>query len=121
MNVVVVMAPGWEQKIKIESSQAIHRIVREVEQAAHRNLLPHTNTGELISSLRSTVSVGGGRVWIGTDHWHFLEYGTRPHIINPRTKQALWWTGALHPVRRVRHPGTPERAPMRRALASVRW
>lgn len=31
--------------------------------------------------------------------------GTRPHTIEPRTQRALFWPGAAHPVRRVRHPG----------------
>lgn len=35
-----------------------------------------------------------------------VEVGTGPHIIVPRTKQALYWPGAEHPVKRVRHPGT---------------
>jgi len=33
-------------------------------------------------------------------------YGTRPHIIEPKEKQALYWKGAKHPVKRVNHPGT---------------
>lgn len=36
----------------------------------------------------------------------FVEEGTRPHIIRPVRKQALFWKGALHPVKSVRHPGT---------------
>jgi len=32
--------------------------------------------------------------------------GTRRHVILPRHKQALWWEGARHPVRKVNHPGT---------------
>lgn len=37
----------------------------------------------------------------------FIEWGTRSHIITPRTKKALYWLGAAHPVARVNHPGTP--------------
>lgn len=36
----------------------------------------------------------------------FVIEGTRAHEIRPRLRQALFWEGALHPVRRVRHPGT---------------
>ena len=32
--------------------------------------------------------------------------GTKPHIIRPRKKSALFWKGAKHPVKLVRHPGT---------------
>lgn len=32
--------------------------------------------------------------------------GTPAHDIYPSQKDALWWEGAEHPVRHVRHPGT---------------
>lgn len=35
----------------------------------------------------------------------YVHEGTRPYEIVPVRKKALWWPGALHPVRRVRHPG----------------
>lgn len=31
---------------------------------------------------------------------------TAPHVIEPRKKKALFWLGALHPVRQVTHPGS---------------
>jgi len=36
----------------------------------------------------------------------FVHEGTKPHEIRPTTKKALYWKGALHPVKVVRHPGT---------------
>jgi hypothetical protein len=36
----------------------------------------------------------------------YVTQGTRPHVIYPRDKQALFWAGAAHPVRMVHHPGT---------------
>jgi len=36
-----------------------------------------------------------------------LEFGSRPHLIRPRGKRALFWAGGRHPVKQVRHPGTP--------------
>lgn len=35
----------------------------------------------------------------------FVHEGTNPYTIRPRLKKALWWPGALHPVKKVRHPG----------------
>lgn len=35
-----------------------------------------------------------------------VEFGTRPHVIRPKTKKALFWKGAAHPVKSVNHPGT---------------
>lgn len=49
-----------------------------------------------------TVSMGGP----GFGYARYVEYGTRPHIILPRRKQALAWPDAAHPVPGVYHPGT---------------
>jgi hypothetical protein len=46
----------------------------------------------------------------------FLEKGTRPHVIRPRQKKALFWKGADHPVRLVHHPGTRPYHVLKRAL-----
>ena len=36
----------------------------------------------------------------------FIELGTKAHIIRPKNKKALYWPGADHPVKQVKHPGT---------------
>lgn len=41
-----------------------------------------------------------------TPYAWFVHEGTKAHTILPKTKKALYWKGALHPVRKVRHPGT---------------
>jgi len=43
----------------------------------------------------------GSRVPYATD----VEFGTAPHQIYPKNKNALWWEGAQHPVFMVNHPG----------------
>ena len=40
------------------------------------------------------------------EYAHMVNDGTRPHIIEPVSKKALYWEGADHPVKRVHHPGT---------------
>ena len=35
-----------------------------------------------------------------------VEEGTRPHTIRAKNKKALYWKGAKHPVKSVRHPGS---------------
>lgn len=94
----------------------IHRVGQDVERNARRNLARHNRTGRLLRSLKRRDGVASSDVLIGTDHWRFIEYGTPPHEIRPRARAALSWARAPHPVRRVRHPGTAEYAPMRRAL-----
>lgn len=37
---------------------------------------------------------------------HHLGGQTGPHTIIPRTKKALFWPGAAHPVKSVQHPGS---------------
>lgn len=93
-----------------------HDVGRDVERNARRNLARHNRTGRLLGSLKRRNGVAQSEVVIGTDHWRFIEYGTPPHQIRPRARTALAWPGAAHPYRRVRHPGSSEYAPMRRAL-----
>lgn len=97
-------------------TRRIHRVGRDVYNNAARNLDRHVRTGQLIRSLRFVPLLNAADIFIGTNHWRFIEYGTAPHIIDPDRKEALDWPDALHPYRRVRHPGTREYAPMRRAL-----
>lgn len=97
-------------------SPAINGVGRDVHRNARRNLQRHNRTGRLLGSLKFRPGVAQADVVIGTDHWRFIEYGTAQHQIQPRARRALAWPGAAHPYRRVRHPGTAEYAPMRRAL-----
>lgn len=36
----------------------------------------------------------------------YQDQGTKAHTIVPKRKRALFWPGARHPVKVVRHPGT---------------
>lgn len=51
-----------------------------------------------------------GRLWgsWGPNVYYavYVHEGTRPHVILPKFKEALFWEGAEHPVKRVNHPGT---------------
>jgi hypothetical protein len=57
------------------------------------------NDGEITISLSHGVEYGG-----------ILEEGSKPHIIRPKNKKALYWKGADHPVKLVHHPGTKKYA-----------
>jgi hypothetical protein len=48
-----------------------------------------------------------------------IEFGSRPHVIEPRNAQALFWPGARHPVKKVNHPGTPAFRVLRNALRAA--
>lgn len=42
----------------------------------------------------------------GVQYGGILEEGSPEHEIRPRNKKALYWPGAKHPVKKVKHPGT---------------
>ena len=48
---------------------------------------------------------------IGTNlnYFKYFEEGTEPYEIVPRLKKALYWQGARHPVKKVKHPGIKAR------------
>lgn len=65
-------------------------------------------TGDLRKSIESHVE--GGNLIVsatGSDeksYAYYVEMGTHAHEITPSNKKALFWAGALHPVRRVTIP-----------------
>jgi hypothetical protein len=63
--------------------------------------------GGLRRSITSRVERGGDRGMVGTNlkYARAVNDGSRPHIIKPTRAKALFWRGALHPVRSVNHPG----------------
>lgn len=51
--------------------------------------------------------------------WRYLDEGTKAHAIIARRKRALFWPGASHPVRSVRHPGIKARYLTKKVQAKV--
>jgi len=78
-------------------------------------------TGTLRRSIHiETLKKSGSdvEVAVGTDvsYAKSVEFGSGPRIIRPKTKKALFWPGAAHPVRLVHHPGTKAHPYLRPAL-----
>jgi hypothetical protein len=124
MAVRVVMVPGWDRKVMRAAEPKIALLALRVEANAMGNIVGggHVVTGALVGSVRTTrEGLAHYRVWIGTDHWHYIEYGTRSHIIRPRGPYRLRFVqhGQLRYAWSVRHPGNREYAVMRRALGGV--
>ena len=67
-------------------------------------------SGILFSSLL-VGEVTNSSVEIGTNvpYAAALHFGTKPYVIKPRLKKALFWPGADHPVSQVNHPGLTPR------------
>ncbi|MDF3129271.1 phage virion morphogenesis protein [Kiritimatiellaeota bacterium B1221] len=57
------------------------------------------------------ASISQDAVIVGTDRKYaaYHQWGTAPYVIRPRVKKALFWNGAVHPVKKVNHPGLPAR------------
>ncbi|MEU6234423.1 HK97 gp10 family phage protein [Kitasatospora sp. NPDC047058] len=96
----------------------LHRVMVHLGQdmAAVAQGLARVNTGRLKQSIVSEVNGLVMRVSTDVSYWRYVEYGTGPHIIRPKTKKALYWEGAAHPVAQVNHPGTPAFPFLRPAL-----
>lgn len=62
-------------------------------------------TGRLRNSI--TLKQEGDTFIIGTNvnYAEAVELGVGPYEITPKDKKALYWKGAAHPVKRVKHPG----------------
>ena len=78
--------------------------------AAHAPVGKGPTAGRLKEDIHATVSpfdLGLHiRVESGVPEAAYVLQGTAPHEIEPRTRRALFWPEADHPVRRVHHPGT---------------
>jgi len=63
-------------------------------------------TGRLRSGILSRLSPFKGAVESTVAYGIYVHEGTSAHIIRPVSRKALYWKGASHPVKSVRHPGT---------------
>jgi phage gpG-like protein len=101
------------------------RLAVRVETQAKINATgsPNVQTGRYRSSISWRLGIDGdglfAEVGSNVEYARFLEEGTPPHVIRPRAKRALFWPGARHPVKSVRHPGTRPYRVLQRALESV--
>ena len=65
------------------------------------------DTGHLRRGI--TTKIGDMEVIVHTSNIKYargVEFGTRPRLIKPKNKKALYWKGAKHPVKTVNHPGS---------------
>jgi len=70
--------------------------------------------GRLRAGIRSEISPFRGIVESTVNYGIYVHEGTAPHIIRPVRRKALYWKGAAHPVKMVRHPGTKANPFMKR-------
>lgn len=90
-------------------SKAIRKSTLSIEAQAKNNLTSNgsVKTGYLRRSIASKIGITEGEVHTSNVKYApIVEKGSRAHIIKPKGKKALYWKGASHPVKFVRHPGT---------------
>ncbi|MBT3921569.1 MAG: hypothetical protein HOF21_03240 [Nitrospina sp.] len=72
---------------------------------------PQMGKGSYFRSIKSNFLDGdgsfSGKLESNSPVARILEFGSRPHIIRPKGNKLLFWPGAKHPAKEVRHPGTP--------------
>ena len=100
------------KRMRKAAAQAAEDMTFEESSRAKRRatIRPRRRTRRYWSSIHPEVrKVGGvsGKIASNVVYAPALEFGTKPHVIRPRRKKALFWPGAAHPVKSVRHPGTP--------------
>lgn len=82
-----------------------------------------TVTGRLRNSIQQRAQGDGVLVGTNVQYAAIHQYGgkTRPTVIKPRRKQALFWPGAAHPVKSVNHPGSDVPARPFLDLSPAEW
>lgn len=96
------------------ASEAIRSTVMLIRQRAVTNA--PVRTSRLRSSAYTTFAPLQGEVGFTANYALFVHEGTKAHIIYPKSKKALFWKGASHPVRRVNHPGSRANPFLRKAV-----
>lgn len=105
-------------KFPKEIQEAIKKSSQSVERQAKSNLTSNgsVKTGHLRRSITHTASQYEGKIYTNVKYAKGVEEGTRPHVIRPKKKKALYWAGASHPVKTVNHPGSKGKPYMKPAL-----
>lgn len=73
-------------------------------------------TGHLRGSAYTEFAPLRGEVGFNATYAEVVHEGSSPYTIFPKSKKALYWQGASHPVRRVNHPGIRANPYLRRAV-----
>ena len=94
-----------DDKTKDNVQKVLNNTGFKIEAKAKGNV--PVDTGHLRRGI--TTKIGNMEVTVHTSNIKYapmVEYGTKPHIIKAKNKKALYWKGASHPVKSVRHPGS---------------
>lgn len=73
-------------------------------------------TSNLRGSVYQSFGPLKGEIGFNAKYAGWVHDGTSPYTIRPKTKKALYWKGASHPMRLVRHPGIKANPYLQRAV-----
>ena len=105
----VIDLKGTSEDIRADVQKVLKKSGFNIEAKAKLNIANNgsVKTGHLRRGI--TTDIGNMEVTVHTSNIKYargVEEGTRPHIIRAKNKKALYWKGAKHPVKSVRHPGS---------------
>ena len=97
------------EKSRDNVQKAIKKSAFNIEANAKKNLAANKSvvTGHLRRSI--ATKMGDLEATIHTSNVKYaviVEKGSKPHVIRPKNKKALYWKGAKRPVKLVNHPGS---------------
>jgi len=113
MAKVIMFEPGM-QRVQRLASDAAFGAAKEVAQEIKDTV--GVDEGDLKRSVRARKLKHDSRVYIGTEHWYFHEYGVEPHLIRARGKKVLVTRERIVLGKQVNHPGHRAYMPIRRAF-----
>ena len=105
LNKFAVEITKLDDKTKDNVQKVLNNTGFKIETKAKGNV--PVDTGHLRRGI--TTKIGDMEVIVHTSNIKYargVEFGTRPHLIKPKNKKALYWKGAKHPVKSVNHPGS---------------
>ena len=105
----VIDLKGTSEDIRSDIQKVLKKSGFNIEARAKRNISNNgsVKTGHLRRGI--TTDIGNMEVTVHTSNIKYargVEEGTRPHTLRAKNKKALYWKGAKHPVKSVRHPGS---------------
>ena len=105
----VIDLKDTSENVRSDVQKVLKKSGFNIEAKAKLNI---TNNGSVKTGhLRRgvTTDIGNMEVTVHTSNIKYargVEEGTRPHTIRAKNKKALYWKGAKHPIKSVRHPGS---------------
>ena len=105
----VIDLKDTSENVRSDVQKVLKKSGFNIEAKAKLNITNNgsVKTGHLRRGI--TTDVGNMEVTVHTSNIKYargVEEGTKPHIIKAKNKKALYWKGAKHPVKSVRHPGS---------------